>query len=268
MPRNFVDAHLHLQDQRLIDKNSIIAQAEVSGICRFFCNATEENDWPHVVNLAQADSRVIPFLGIHPWFCETVAAGWQQRLRKQLCSCPHEAGIGETGLDRSRSTDVQSQQKLFEAHLEIAADLGLPVAVHCVRAWEALLNSIKHCTTGRMVPKLMVHAYNGSKETMHRLVELGCFISYSTAIANPRNTKIREAFLQTPISALLLETDSPFQYTPELIAADHDKTTCNEPKYVSHLYQFAADLRAMPLMDLAKTIWENATIFTNKTPLR
>lgn len=261
MQIRFIDAHLHLQDPRFgPDAARVIARAETSGVCRFFCNATSESDWPSVAALAAGNSWVIPFLGIHPWFAAEAAEGWQGRLIEMLVSFKYGAGIGETGLDKSRPVDFNAQQNLLQAHLAIGAETGLPLALHCVKAWGPLLDALTNFRAeGRRSP-VMIHSFTGSAETMRRLVDLDCFISYSSALTDPGNTTLRQTFCQTPAAALLLETDAPYSK----IAGSAGGNTIIEPEAVTDLYYVAAELRTMHLNDFSSLIWSNASIFANR----
>jgi len=85
---------------------------------------------------------------------------------------------------------------------------------------------------------------------------------------HPENHKLRETFRQTPLHALLLETDAPDQLSPGLNDQTERLTPYNEPVSVAALYSFGAEQRTMHLKDFSTRIWNNATIFTHETPVR
>jgi len=270
MSIRFIDAHLHLQDERILAQAElIIARAESAGVQRFFCNATRESDWQNIMGLARNHTGVVPFLGIHPRQADSTAAGWEARLAEALSCCSSgRAGIGETGLDKFASSGLQMQQKLFAAQLEIAADLFIPICIHCVRCWKMLLDTLERQAAGRGLPPVMIHSFSGSVETMHRLQQLGCLISYSLRMMNTQNAKLLNTFRQTPVEALLLETDAPDQLNAIPSRQPDFLTPHNEPLNVAALYRFGAEQRMMHLKDFANQLWNNATIYTNQTPAR
>lgn len=206
----YLDSHLHLQAHNLARTiDSILERAEVAGVARMFCNATCEEDWQAVINMAgmgKEDGRpaIVPFLGIHPWFAEGAKAGWEERLLARLKRVP--AGIGEIGLDKSCRADFDRQRQVFVAQLQMASALRRPVAIHCVKAWGPLLEILEQCAQEKQLPAIMIHAYGGSIETLQRLIRIGCFISFSCRLIADR--KRHPAFLATPLTHLLLETDS------------------------------------------------------------
>lgn len=262
-----VDAHVHLQDRSFSDiLGKLTAEAEAAGVKRLFCNAVVESDWHDIIRLTREMPQVVPFIGIHPWFCLEARTGWQNRLADALDTLDDQpVGIGETGLDKVKPVDFEMQRKSFRAHLEVAAGCRLPVSIHCIKAWGPLLEILAEVTAERTVPKLMIHSFNGSIETMKRLVDFGCFISYSCAVADPTRKKLRDVFLQTPITSMMLETDAPFQKNPHLKNVRYLTAEYNEPVAVSALYRYTAELLDMDLDRFSSQLWKNAAIFTNQT---
>lgn len=264
----FIDAHLHLQDQRFAGLAEIIIdRARGAGVRRLFCNAVNEADWPAVSRLAAVNPEIVPFLGLHPWFSEQAAPGWQDRLRQILSAFSRGAGIGETGLDRSCSADFAAQRALFRDQLELAAQLNLPVSIHCVRAWGPLVEILLEFAAAQKLRRVMIHSFTGSLETMRRLAGLGCYISYSEALLDPRQDKLRETFKQTPVTLLLLETDAPFKKNPDGEAKSREQDF-NEPADIVALYRCGAGMLALNMEEFSSQLYDNAAIFTNQAASR
>ena len=260
MQNHYVDAHLHLQDPRF-QTEEVISRARKVGVRMFFCNAIKEEDWPAIANLAVAHQEVVAFFGIHPWFSDTVKAGWRQRLLAISKTLDTATGIGETGLDRSCPIDFAVQQRLFTEHLELASELSWPISVHCVRAWGVLVDQLIDFSQRHALPPVLIHSFNGSTEIMRRLTKLGCFLSYSEALAGSEQTKLKETFIQTPRSLLLLETDAPYAKNPDHKKRNRD--AINEPADVADLYHCAARLLQIEPAELSDQLHQNATIFTH-----
>jgi TatD DNase family protein len=281
----FLDSHCHLQKKTLVPNiDKIMEKADKACVNRMFCNATHEDDWQAVVNMATGQPGIVPFLGIHPWFVETATAGWDKRLLSLLLEIP--AGIGETGLDKCCRADFTRQQQIFMIQLKMASELKRPLVIHCVKAWGRLLEILEQFT--EPLPPIMLHAFAGSRETLQRLLKLGCFISFACKLTT--NSTLHSCFLATPLANLLLETDSqkhssvthPIngEKTIDAGVADvHEKTdrypplgsyNPNNHKMVYNgavdiirLYQWAATMREMALDEFRKEIWKNGEIFTN-----
>ena len=89
---------------------------------------------------------------------------------------------------------------------------------------------------------------------------MGCYLSYSEALAGGEQTKLMETFVQTPNSLLLLETDAPYAKNPD---KKKNGNAINEPADVADLYHCAARLLQVAPIQLCDQLIENATVFTN-----
>ena len=279
-PPLYLDSHLHLQETRLAPtRDRILERARLAGVARMLCNATREEDWPAVIDLAIREPGVVPFLGIHPWFADTAGAGWEERLMSLLQQVP--AGIGETGLDKCCRAAFDRQQQIFATQLQMASELRRPLTIHCVKAWGKLLEMLEQFADP--LPPIMIHSFAGARETLQRLLRLGCFISFSGKLAT--DSRLHPTFLATPLANLLLETDSPgrprvagamddqgatdapAQPDRQLTSGFHDqkdqKSAGDEPAAITRLYQWAATMRKLTLEEFRQEIWSNGEIFTN-----
>ena len=251
------DMHVHLQDiQDPRVSSAIIARAGLNGVGRFACNATSPADWATVEGLARSSESVTPFFGVHPWFTGTVRAGWDEALSAHLVAFAR-SGVGEIGLDHRRSRpEFAAQEAVFARQLDIALELGRPVAIHCVDAWGRLLEFCRD----RHLEKIpfMIHLFSGSTEVLAELLALGAFISFSAGIADGAAEKIRRAFQATPLDRLLFETDFP--YVP---GKRHDASVAPDD-YFSRLkgvYSIAAAERRIDVEQLEQAVWANGTVF-------
>jgi TatD DNase family protein len=221
------------------------------------CNTTCEEEWQPVVNLAIRAPEIVPFLGLHPWFAETAKTGWEERLLHLLTFVP--AGIGEIGLDKACRTDFGRQQQVFATQLEMAATLKRPLSIHCVKAWGPLVEMLTEYSRKNQLPPTMIHSFSGASETLHRLIKIGCWISFSPRLVT--DSRLLPIFAATPLANLLLETDSPGRPVRQLTPDQKDVPT--EPATIAQLYSMAASLRGMALTEFCQEIWKNGEIFTD-----
>lgn len=115
--------------------------------------------------------------------------------------------IGEIGLDyHFEGFDKALQKKYFEAQLELAEDLDLPVIIHDREAhgdcFEIL---IKHKRA-----RGVLHSFSGSAEMAQELVRRGWYISFSGVLTFKNARKTVEAAEAVPLERILLETDCPY----------------------------------------------------------
>lgn len=250
------DAHIHLQDAKGFGEKILLASS-ARGVGEFFCNGSAPSDWSAVKGLADRFDSVVPFFGVHPWYLDEAGEGWEKALRTYING--PRAGIGEIGLDRAkRKSKPEDQEAIFRRQVEIAIERDLPFTIHCVRAWEALLNElIRQKFDRRRSPPFIVHWFSGSPETALELAKLGAYISFSPRLIDDISGRERESFLRLPAERVLLETDYP--YMPgvrEPGVEDYFST-------LESLYRYAAKLKGMREDEFIKTVWNNGTVFVH-----
>ncbi len=254
-----LDSHVHLQDNRYNPfLGEVLKRAQDNNIQRMFCNGTREDDWKMVLGLGKKYTQIIPFIGIHPWYSDQVSDLWLKSLEELLVN--HSCGVGEIGIDRLCSIDSKRQGEVFAAQLDLAVRYKRPVAVHCVKYWGLLLETLETLAKPTLPIPVMIHSFSGSTETMQRLVSFGCSLSFSTRLCNPKQGRILKVFMNTPMDNILLETDSPDQLTSLSPVIEG----LNEPAFITELYQQGSALKGMEPNEFSNRIWSNATVFTNQ----
>lgn len=146
----------------------------------------------HKPNEGQIEIKII---GIHPWRAE------DQNILDIDFSENDVQAIGEIGLDYHVAVDRTSQLKLFRHQLDIAEQRSLPVVIHCVKAFEAVVLELRK----HNLKAVIFHGFMGSQEQMLEATKRGYYISFgkSTLLAKKRI----ETLKLTPNNFIFLETD-------------------------------------------------------------
>ena len=242
----YQDAHLHLQRGEDFEKLQL-----PTGAGRFFINTASYSDFETLKDAALSD-RVFPFYGIHPWFADGCKLSYS--TLSDTISGLNATGVGESGLDFSgkykKSREVQI--RVFEYQVKIAAELGLPLSVHCVGACEQLFKSFDRC--GPPARPFILHSFYGSAEILQRLLKLGAYISLSElSLKNPE--KSFQVISQIPPGRMLIESD--------LAAGAPGVTATGYLERLENTYDTAASILKMDNGEFEQRIWENGTVFTN-----
>lgn len=257
-PGPYIDCHVHLQDEPLRADDAFFAEMNSLGVTGWLCNATSPADWETVRQLSHREPGVIPCFGVHPWFVETVGDGWLDTLREYLQATP--SPVGEIGLDRLREPrDEARQQTVFLAQLELAHELNRPVMIHCVKAWEWLMDLLRNSPG---VPGLLLHGFGGAADLIEPLAAMGAYFSFSGSALNTYHKRARAALAAVPADRLLIETDAPALMPPEAYRlrelADETGHLYNHPANLVKIYEGLAELRHESPQQLARTVWQNA----------
>ena len=197
----YFDAHYHLSS------DSEITHARDMNVLGFVCNATCPSDWGDIIKLVENNSDVYGAVGVHPWFIDGLNDDWENTLRDVLVKNP-KLMVGEIGLDKSRP-NIERQIVVFEQQLRVAHDLGRIVNLHCVRAWDLMLQILKK-NRNKLPPLFVAHEYSGTPDMMLKLIsDYNFYFSYGKrALNKPHHIQ------QTPRDRILVETDGN---TPSMI---------------------------------------------------
>ncbi len=252
IPPSLVDTHAHLADPRLLARLAeVLGLARSAGVNRTIAVATTAADGRSTIAIAREHPEVSAAVGIHPnEAVEATEADWM--TIQALAADPAVVALGETGLDRHWDrTPFPIQQDFFGRHLDLAHDLGLPVIIHsrdCHRHIVAQLASLGRPVVG------VLHSFTGTWDEAQELLALGLHVSFAGMItfANRSLDPLRDAAARIPDDRLLVETDSPY-----LSPAPH-RGKPNEPARVVHTAARLAELRGIPLQELADLTTENA----------
>ena len=144
----------------------------------------------------------------------------------------------ETGLDFVRGADRAAQLSALRTQLRLARERGLPVVLHCVRAFEPLMREL-----AASEPRAVIfHGFIGSPEQARQALAKGYCLSFGErTFASP---KTLAALRETPLSQLFLETD-------------------DSPVPIAEIYARAAEAKGVPEEELQRAILDNyKRIFT------
>ncbi|KAK4272281.1 hypothetical protein QN277_020863 [Acacia crassicarpa] len=204
------DAHCHLQDPRILDKTpQLINTAQEVGVAYFAVNGISEKDWHLVEDMSHNYPSVIPCFGLHPWFIADRSSNWFESLREYLDATP-SAAVGEIGLDRgllAKHSKFSDQVEILRPQLELAKELNKPASVHCVDAFDDLLQLMK--SMGPFPAGIILHSYIGSAEMVPEFSKLGAYFSFSGHLLFLKPDEAKEVLKTVPRDRILLETDGP-----------------------------------------------------------
>jgi len=245
----YIDSHCHLDHpalaSRLVD---VLASARAVGVERFIIPGVTPEKWPEIDRLASTTEGVSAAFGLHPMFADR----YDGRLQEELSRYAADAkAIGEIGLDYALDEVSRDAQKAaFRGQLRLAVRMGLPVIIHCRRAFEDLIQILREehvCTVGGVM-----HAYSGSAEMARMFIEENLLISLSGTITYRNAVKSPLVASRIALENLLLETDSPD------LAPEPYRGKVNEPAYLLETARMVAAVKGIDLEVVARTTTANA----------
>jgi TatD DNase family protein len=245
----FFDSHCHLDHPLLLaDLPRLLAAARSAGVTGFLVPGVAPSGWQQIALLAHHFPAVRPAFGIHPQHADLVTP---QTLVELQRLAPDAAAIGEIGLDYQVPGPMREVQRAaFRAQLRIAIAAGLPVLLHCRKAFADLL-AILDEEGGQRAGGVM-HAFSGSPEMAGECLRRGLFIGVAGAVTWPTALRPPAVVAAVPLERLLLETDAP-----DLAPHPHRGTT-NLPEYLLETARKVAQIKGVTLEQLAGATSANA----------
>jgi len=264
MNLNLIDTHAHLNFPDFKDDlEQVIKRSLKNGVTKIICVSSNLADSAKAIEIAKKYPGIVyAAVGIHPHqtdFQEKGSLEEQIKQLEELVKNNKVIAIGECGLDFSPTPPMEKDRNkkdqifLFQEQLKIAQRLSLPVCLHSRKALDDVLLILE-----KIPVRGILHCYAGGKKDIAKVLALGLYfgldgnLTYDVGLQNV--AKI------IPLEKILLETDSPF-LTPQPY-----RCLRNEPKNVKIIAEFLAQLKGLPLNQLAKVVTENTyAAFFGKT---
>ena len=266
---NIFDTHAHYSSRQFdADRAELLTALPAGGVVGVLECATHSGDAAQVLELAHAAPYFHAALGIHPESlieedAATVAVyhgDWRAELAamRPLFADKAVAAVGEIGLDHHWPVPRQEQYDLFEAQLQLAKELDLPVSVHDREAHAEMYELLR-----KYKPRGALHCYSGSADDAAWLVEQGMYLGFGGAVTYPRASRLRALAAELPASAIVMETDAPdipphWLYTTADARAQGQTQGRNEPGELPRIGAELAALRGVSAADWADLSTANA----------
>jgi TatD DNase family protein len=250
-----IDAHCHLQaDIFSVDLEAVVSRARGFGVIGMINASTSPDDWSLCRSVSERFLECEFALGIHPWYIPDDAEHFlASRTADDFSGA---IAVGEIGIDnRKKDTDPSRERSIFRAQLEIAREIGLPVIIHCLGAWNDLATELKRIQSKRGG---IIHNFNGSGELAKELIKYG--LSFSVGgTATYRDSRKRAEMIRTIYpDYCLLETDSPD------IPPAEKKGMRNEPSNIIYVLSALSEILDISEEGIAETTSCNAARIFNR----
>lgn len=289
-----IDVHCHLQFKAFEeDYDQVITNAFTAGLTHIINTGTQLSSSRKAVAFADMYENLYAIIGVHPHHADKIQAYpgvvehteqttadahrtdipsqtqdkefWLKELEK-LATHPKVLGIGEIGLDyfsykSNGIVDVNLQREVFEAQIDLAHRMKLPLQIHNRHAGEDIIEILKHHKNMLQSQPGMFHCFAGSKEVHKAALDLGFSLGFDgnsmyKGLAPGETVELRELIKLTPLDRIVIETDAPY-----LTPIPH-RGKRNEPKYAILTGHFIADLKAISFEELVDQTDRNVyTIF-------
>ncbi len=266
-PLEIIDIGLNLAHPRFdADRHAMIDRARQAGVVGAVLTGTSVPGSAEVLRLAEGlrPAEGLPgwaraTVGVHPHEASTLNDAALAELAA-LADSPLCAAIGECGLDFERDLSPRpDQQRAFEAQLDLAARLGLPVFLHQRGAMPRFAEILAEWRP-RLVGAV-VHCFTDGPEVARELLDLDCELGITGWVCDERRAgPLRDSLRVVPMQRLMIETDAPYLPPRDLrlpspvpgIGLSRLKSR-NEPALLPWILRAVADAGGWQAWDLAES---------------
>ena len=252
----FFDSHSHYNDEKFNeDREQLIQDTYNDGITKVVCAGYNIQSSLQAVDLSEKYEFIYSICGISPndipqseqelWKnIDKISEIVTQNKSKRIVA------IGEIGLDYYWNTENKELQKqAFIKQIELANKFDLPIVIH---SRDASVDTIDIIKTYQVNKKGIFHCCQLNQEMIRQALELGYYISFAGPITF-KNAKSAEDCVQiVPMDRILIETDSPY------LSPEPNRGKRNDSRNVKYVAQKIADIKKLPLENVAKITYENA----------
>jgi TatD DNase family protein len=261
-----IDTHTHLES--FAAKGTLadtLRRAREAGLEAMITIGTSLEDWELYRKLARENAGFVHYsVGVHPCSVDELwpdAVAQIESFWSQF-SEPPPVALGECGLDRFHlpKDDVAQAEKIFRwqraafaAQLLLAKRLRCPLVVHSRGAFQECVEMID--ASGVDWTKVVFHCFTEGEAEMAELTRRGGYGSFTGILTYKTAETIRAAAKAQGLVRFMLETDAPY-----LTPMPH-RGKPNEPAFLKHTAEFAAEMFGVSTDELARVSTENARRF-------
>lgn len=247
----FIDTHAHVYAPELAsDIEFVIKNAISTGIEKILMPAIDSASLEAMLKVEQQfPNHCIAMMGLHPCY---VKENYKEELAlvETWLAKRKFIAIGEIGLDYYwDKTFAKEQQLVFEAQMQWALDMQLPIVIHTRNAMGETIELVKPFAKKGL--RGVFHCFSGSKESAEQITGMGFHLGLG-GVLTYKNAGVAEAVKDIPMEYLVLETDAPY------LAPVPYRGKTNEPAFMLEVAKKLAEIKSMPLHEIAAMTTSNA----------
>ncbi|EAU34598.1 conserved hypothetical protein [Aspergillus terreus NIH2624] len=270
------------------DMDDIVERAREVGCQKFMVTGSDLVESQRAVEISQKyPGFCYATVGVHP--CQAKHfdehPGGPSKLLEEIKTLAlegkksgHVVAFGEIGLDYDRLflSAKEPQLKYFEAQLDLAVEIQLPLFLHS-RAASEDFERLLAPRLEKLPKRGLVHSFTGTLEEMHRMVALGLDVGVNgCSLKTEENLEVVKAI---PLDRLQIETDGPWceirpshasaKYLegapplPKAVKKEKWQKGCmikgrNEPAAIAHVAHVIAQVKGITVEEVCEAAWNNS----------
>ncbi len=259
------DTHAHYDDPRFDeDRDALLTSMASHGIGHIINVGAEMNGCRNTVSLVAAYPFLYGAVGVHPDGAHTFDEACLNELR-ELSKRERIIAIGEIGLDYAYLSEPdeeeaarikEEQKRCFTMQLELARERCLPVFIHSRDAAADTMALMKEHTKKAKAEGSfrggIIHCYAYSPEMAEEYVSMGYVLGIGGVLTFKNAKKLPDVVERIPLTALVLETDSPY------LAPVPHRGVRNDSSFLPLVVSKIAQIKGIPEEEVIRVTTANA----------
>ncbi len=245
---SLIDSHAHLTCPEVLPHlDKILTRAKVAAISHILNICTDPGSLREGLQLCQNHPNILNAGATTPH--DVLTEGESAFSHFEIAAREGKlSAIGETGLDYHYEHSPKDLQIHFlTRYLNLATATRLPIIFHCRDAFSDLF-----ALTSNYTGPAILHCFTGTLSDAETALKRGWHISFSGIVTFKKSAPLRSVAQTVPLSQLLIETDTPY------LAPQTHRGLPNEPAFLPETAECLANLKGIPLAELAQATSQNA----------
>ena len=248
----FIDTHTHLFSEQFDDDiDEVIQRSLNEGITKMYLPNINSDTIDSMMKLsARYPENCFPLMGLHP--CD-VKEDYQREidLVKEWHAKHKFYAVGEIGIDLFwDKTFVEQQKDAFRQQIQLAKKIQLPIVIHVRDSFDEVFEIVNDENDDSLFG--IFHCFTGDINQANQILRYGGFKLGLGGVLTFKNSGLDKTISQIDMEHLVLETDSPY------LAPVPHRGKRNESVYLKLVAQKLAEIKNLPLSEVAKITTENA----------
>ena len=244
------DTHAHYDDEAFDeDRPELLGRLQEAGVGAVMNAAASLESCRSTLKLAEAYDWIYGAMGVHPSETGELDQEGLQWIKEQ-CGHPRVKAVGEIGLDyywEEPAHDIQ--KKWFEAQMDLARQVKLPIIIHSRDAAKDTLDMMKAAKAGEIGG--VVHGFSYTRGMAREYLDMGFFLGIGGVLTFNNARKLKEVVEYIPLESIVLETDCPY------LAPVPNRGKRNSSLELPYVVEAVSRLKGVDPETVMKATWEN-----------
>ena len=245
------DTHAHYDDKQFDqDREELLASMKDHGIGTIVDVGSNMETSAWIVEAVKRYEMMYGAVGVHPSDTAEMTSADIDTLKK-YASMEKIVAIGEIGLDYYwDEPEREIQKKWFEAQMELAREVKLPIIIHSRDAAKDTYDIMKALHAEDIGG--VVHCFSYSKEMARQFLDMGFYIGIGGVVTFKNAKTLKEVAAYAPLDRIVLETDCPY------LSPEPNRGKRNSSLNLNYVAEMISQIKGIDKEQLITVTEENA----------